>query len=77
LTNETKSADTDVAVTGQCEYVLVPRVPTKAMLADGWYGAHDEDAASTWSLMIEAWERSIAEETDPSKVSPARECESE
>lgn len=38
------------------EMVLVPRVPTPAMLADGWYGAHDEDAELTWQYMVEAWE---------------------
>lgn len=45
-------------VTGQQDYVLVPRTPTPEMLADGWYGAHDEDAEAVWRLMIEAWETS-------------------
>ncbi len=51
-------------VTGQREdYVLVPRKPTKEMLEDGWYGAHDEDAGATWRLMIEAYERALAART--------------
>ena len=29
----------------------------KAMLKEGWYEAHDEDAAGVWRVMIEAWER--------------------
>jgi hypothetical protein len=47
------------AVTGQSEYVLVPRVPTKAMLAEGWYEAHDEDAAGVWRVMVEEWEKEM------------------
>jgi hypothetical protein len=35
-------------------WVVVPRVPTKAMLDAGWYSAHDEDPAGTWRYMIEA-----------------------
>lgn len=72
------SAKLEDAVTGQqSDFVLVPRNPTSAMLADGWYGAHDEDAAATWSLMVRAWEKSLAEETAPPKVSLVRGCESE
>jgi len=50
-------------VTGQKEneYVLVPRKPTEAMLAAGWYEAHDEDAAGVWRVMVEEWEK---EKTD-------------
>jgi hypothetical protein len=55
-------------VTGQREYVVVPRIPTKEMLADGWYGAHEENAASVWELMIEAWERSLVEEIGQSEA---------
>jgi hypothetical protein len=49
------------AVTGQQEpeYILVPRVPTKEMLEDGWYEAHEESAAGVWRVMIEAWESSL------------------
>ena len=66
-----------MAVTGQQnDYVLVPRKPTDVMLADGWYGAHDEDAAATWILMIRAWERSLVEEIDRSIVGPLHEFES-
>lgn len=50
-------------MTGQKYMVLVPRQPTKEMLDDGWYGAHDEDAAAVWRLMVEAWERQLAAET--------------
>jgi hypothetical protein len=50
------SAKLDGAVTGQPEYILVPRIPTKAMLDAGWYEAHDEDAAGVWREMIRAWE---------------------
>jgi hypothetical protein len=45
-------------VTGQEEFVLVPRNPTKEMLAEGWYEAHEENAAGVWRAMIEAWELS-------------------
>jgi hypothetical protein len=44
-------------VTGQSEFVLVPRVPTKGMLEAGWYEAHDEDAAGVWREMISVWEK--------------------
>jgi hypothetical protein len=27
------------------------------MLEDGWYEAHDEDAAGVWKAMINAWEK--------------------
>lgn len=50
-------------VTGQCEMVLVPRLPTSDMLAEGWYGAHDEDVGTVWRLMVEAWECRGAAET--------------
>jgi len=36
------------------DWVVVPRVPTQAMLDAGWYSAHDEDAAGTWRYMIDA-----------------------
>lgn len=52
-----ESAKLEDAVTGQSKYVVVPRVPTKAMLEDGWYEAHDEDAAGVWRVMIRAWEK--------------------
>jgi hypothetical protein len=34
-------------------YACVPREPTKEMLEDGWYYAHEEDALGTWRVMIE------------------------
>ena len=37
-------------------YVIVPRVPTKEMLDEGWYAAHDESALGTWTDMIKAHE---------------------
>jgi hypothetical protein len=43
------------------DMILVPRKPTPEMLADGWYGAHDEDAGAVWRLMISAFERSLVE----------------
>ena len=50
------SAKLEDAVTGQQDYVLVPRVPTREMLEAGWYEAHDEDAAGVWREMIRVWE---------------------
>jgi hypothetical protein len=44
-------------VTGQREFVLVPREPTKEMLEAGWQWAHDENELETWKSMIRAWER--------------------
>lgn len=35
-------------------WVVVPRVPTQAMLDAGWYSANVEDAAGTWRDMIDA-----------------------
>ena len=52
----TLSAKLEDAVTGQCEMVLVPRVPTGAMLKAGWAEAHEENAEGVWSDMIETWE---------------------
>jgi hypothetical protein len=46
------------AVTGQSEYVQVPRVPTEEMLRAGWSSANEEDAAGVWRCMIEEWESS-------------------
>jgi hypothetical protein len=63
-------------VTGQREMIVVPRIPTKEMLAYGWYGAHVEDAGQTWSLMIEAWEKS-SEETGLSEAGRNSESDSE
>jgi hypothetical protein len=37
-------------------YVVVPKVPSKKMLDEGWYEAHDENAAGVWRDMIEAYE---------------------
>jgi hypothetical protein len=41
------------------DFVLVPRVPTKVMLEDGWYEAQAEDAAGVWRVMIMAWEKEM------------------
>ena len=38
------------------DFVLVPRVPTKAMLDAAWADAHDEDALWVWNSMIEEHE---------------------
>jgi hypothetical protein len=51
-----ESSQAEDAMTGQSEYVLVPREPTPAMLKAGWYEAHDEDAEGVWRVMIEAYE---------------------
>jgi hypothetical protein len=51
-----ESAKLEDAVTGQPEFILVPRVPTIEMLKAGWYEAHDEDAAGVWREMIKTWE---------------------
>lgn len=48
------------AVTGQPEFVLVPRVPTKEMLQSAWAEALAEDAAGVWSAMIERYEESTS-----------------
>ena len=37
------------------EMVLVPRVPTKAMLDAAWADALGEDASGVWGSMIAAW----------------------
>ncbi len=44
-------------VTGQCDMILVPRVPTKEMLEEGFYPALAEDARAVWSAMVEEFER--------------------
>jgi hypothetical protein len=46
------------AVTGQCEMVLVPRVPTDNMLRAAQDAAWAEDAAQVWSSMVEEWRSS-------------------
>jgi hypothetical protein len=57
LTNDDGTCQTKLAVTGQVEdFAVVPRVPTKAMLEEGWYEAHEENAAGVWEDMIKAWE---------------------
>jgi hypothetical protein len=48
-----ESAKLEDAVTGQCEFVLVPRVPTQEMLKAAWADALAEDAAGVWKSMIE------------------------
>jgi hypothetical protein len=60
LTNDANSPDTGPAVTGQSEYVLVPRVPTKAMIDAAWAEALAEDAFGVWKAMIEQYEGSIS-----------------
>jgi hypothetical protein len=52
------SANLEDAVTGQCEFVLVPRVPTEAMLRAAQDAAWAEDARQVWSSMIEEWSSS-------------------
>ena len=47
----TVRAKLEDAVTGQSEFVLVPRVPTREMLKAGWYEANEENAASVWRDM--------------------------
>ena len=54
----TDSAKLEDAVTGQPEYVLVPRVPTQGMLDAAFYSAVSEKAESVWEDMIKAWESS-------------------
>jgi hypothetical protein len=38
-------------------YACVPREPTKEMLDEGWYYAHDEDALGTWRAMIDVGDK--------------------
>lgn len=57
LTNEAQSETLEDAVTGQCEFVLVPRVPTEEMLEAASDYALDEDAGGVWKAMIEEYER--------------------
>jgi hypothetical protein len=54
------SAKLEDAVTGQCEMVQVPRVPTQAMLTAAADAALAEDAAWVWSSMIESYELTTA-----------------
>lgn len=44
------------AVTGQSEFVMVPRVPTQEMLEAAWADALAEDALGVWRSMIKAWD---------------------
>jgi hypothetical protein len=53
----TAQAKLEDAVTGQSEYVLVPRVPTKAMVEAAWADALAEDAAGVWKSMIAELEK--------------------
>lgn len=46
----------DDAVTGQSEYVLVPRAPTQAMIKAAYWSAYDEDAEGVWEKMISTYE---------------------
>jgi hypothetical protein len=48
----------DSTVTGQQEFVLVPRTPTKEMLEAAWADALAEDAMGVWRAMVERWESS-------------------
>jgi hypothetical protein len=45
-------------------YVLVPRVPTKAMLDAAWAEALAEDAAGVWREMVEQYEESVSTATE-------------
>ena len=56
LTEQSNSMQNEAAVTGQ--YVLVPRNPTKKMLAAAWADALAEDSAGVWQAMIQQWESS-------------------
>jgi hypothetical protein len=58
LTNETQSDTHQDAVTGQPEYILVPRVPTKKMVDAAYDAALAEDAIEVWKAMISEFESS-------------------
>ena len=59
LTNPSRLCESGIAVTGQCEFVSVPRVPTRFMLEAAWADALAEDAEGVWNSMIEAYLSSI------------------
>ena len=53
-------SETKGAVTGQSEYVLIPRVPTREMLRAAADDALAEDALGVWKSMIKAYESFIS-----------------
>lgn len=59
------------AVTGQSEYVLIPRVPTKEMIDAAYWAALDEDAGAVWEAMIGSYESKAGQ----ARETPAREEE--
>src|ERR1035437_10523215 len=48
------AVNTGLGTTARPDMVLVPRVPTKAMVEAAWAEALAEDAAGVWQVMIEA-----------------------
>jgi hypothetical protein len=52
------------------DFILVPRVPTEAMLKAGWYEAHDEDAGGCWRVMVEEWEKEATDRERAGDISP-------
>ena len=54
----TEKAKLEDAVTGQSEYVVVPRVPTREMVDAAYWSAFGEDAKGVWEAMIIAYESS-------------------
>lgn len=58
-----------MAVTGQQDMVLVPRMPTHAMIEAAWADALGEDAVGVWRVMVEEWERSIGVQTPQTAAS--------
>jgi hypothetical protein len=56
VTNEPQTASLrDAVAEHHTEYVLVPRVPTEAMLKAAWADALAEDAGAVWESMIVEW----------------------
>jgi hypothetical protein len=49
------------------EMVLVPRIPTKAMLDAAYYEAMDENAEGVWEKMIGAWNQERMVKSDSGK----------
>jgi hypothetical protein len=47
----------------EIEMVLVPRVPTQAMIDAAWAPARGEEAAEVWREMIDGWLSRSAVET--------------
>lgn len=55
MTKDDETGNANPRQGGNSEMILVPRLPTKAMLEAAWADAMAEDAAGVWKSMIETW----------------------